>query len=158
MILKEQKKCAVVLLITGTVMFLTTWLTEDSHGSDFLNGLGCGLFFAGVLRLLRIYRIGRDSQKAADYDIYVKDESTAYIASRARNLTFFICIYGQLIAGIGVILFLKQKNTLFAEWASIFAIFHLLLVLQSLLLVEKNAKNGGEFYECVRSSEFIKVI
>ncbi len=30
MILKEQKKCAVVLLITGTVMFLTTWLTEDS--------------------------------------------------------------------------------------------------------------------------------
>ena len=108
MILKEQKKCAVVLLITGTVMFLTTWLTEDSHGFDFLNGLGCGLFFAGALRLLRIYRIGRDSQKAADYDIYVKDERTAYIASRARNLTFFICIYGQLIAGIGVILFLKQ--------------------------------------------------
>lgn len=55
MILKEQKKCAVVLLITGTVMFLTTWLTEDSHGFDFLNGLGCGLFFAGALRLLRIY-------------------------------------------------------------------------------------------------------
>ena len=50
------------------------------------------------------------------------------------------------------------KNTLFAEWVSIFAIFHLLLVLQSLLLMEKNAKNGGEFYECVRSSEFIKVI
>lgn len=50
------------------------------------------------------------------------------------------------------------KNTLSAEWASIFAIFHLLLVLQSLLLVEKNAKNGGEFYECVRSSELIKVI
>lgn len=74
----------------------------------FLNGLGCGFFFAGVLCLLRIYRIGRDSQKAADYDIYVKDERTAYIASRARNLTFFICIYGQLIAGIGVILFLKQ--------------------------------------------------
>ncbi len=24
--------------------------------------------------------------------------------------------------------------------------------------MEKNAKNGGEFYECVRSSEFIKVI
>lgn len=39
MILKEQKKCAVVLLIsgliTGAVMFLTTWLTEDSHGFDF---------------------------------------------------------------------------------------------------------------------------
>lgn len=89
MILKEQKKCAVVLLITGTVMFLTTWLTEDSHGFDFLNGLGCGLFFAGALRLLRIYRIGRDSQKAADYDIYVKDERTAYIASRARNRNRF---------------------------------------------------------------------
>ena len=35
MILKEQKKCAVVLLITGAVMFFTTWLTEDSHGFDF---------------------------------------------------------------------------------------------------------------------------
>ena len=35
MILKEQKKCAVVLLITSAVMFLTTWLTEDSHGFDF---------------------------------------------------------------------------------------------------------------------------
>lgn len=54
MILKEQKKCAVVLLITGAVMFLTTWLTEDSHGFDFLNGLGCGFFFAWVLCLLRI--------------------------------------------------------------------------------------------------------
>lgn len=69
---------------------------------------GMWVFLRKGFMLLRIYRIGRDSQKAADYDIYVKDERTAYIASRARNLTFFICIYGQLIAGIGVILFLKH--------------------------------------------------
>ena len=44
MILKEQKKCAVVLLITGAVMFLTTWLTEDSHGFDFFKWTGMRVF------------------------------------------------------------------------------------------------------------------
>ena len=67
---------------------------------DFYSGLGCGLFVCGAVRLLRVYRLSRDPEKAADYDASLKDERTAYVANKARSMAFFICIYVQLAASM----------------------------------------------------------
>lgn len=53
MILKEQKKCAVVLLITGAVMFLTTWLDVGFSSQGFY--AYCG--FTGLAVILKRQRI-----------------------------------------------------------------------------------------------------
>ena len=91
--LREQKKCGVLLIAIGLVMFAVGFLLGDEHMGDFYSGLGCGLFICGVVRLLRVYRLSRDPEKAADYDAMLKDERTVYVANKARSVTFFICVY-----------------------------------------------------------------
>ena len=66
--LQEQKKCGILVTVIGLVMFAIGFLLGDAHMGDFYSGLGCGLFVCGVVRLLRVYRLSRDPEKAADYD------------------------------------------------------------------------------------------
>ena len=80
--LKEQKKFGIL------------WLS-----------IGAALFLVGLL-LGR--RLSRDPEKAADYDASLKDERTAYVANKARSMTFFICVYVQLAAALLAILMFEQ--------------------------------------------------
>ena len=52
--------------------------------------------------------MNRDPEKAADYDASLKDERTAYVANKARSMTFFICVYVQLAAALLAILVFEQ--------------------------------------------------
>ena len=106
--LQEQKKCGILVTVIGFVMFAIGFLLGDAHMGDFYNGLGCGMFICGVVRLLRVYRLSRDPEKAADYEAMLKDERTIYVASKARSMTFFICVYAQLAAGLLAILVFDQ--------------------------------------------------
>lgn len=56
----------------------------------------------------RAARLSRDPDQAADYDASLQDERTAYVANKARSLTFFICIYAQLLAVLAAILVFHQ--------------------------------------------------
>lgn len=96
--LQEQKKCGILVTAIGLVMFAIGFLLGDAHMGDFYSGLGCGLFVCGAVRLLRVHRLSRDPEKAADYDAMLKDERTVYVANKARSMTFFICVYAQLAA------------------------------------------------------------
>ena len=106
--LQEQKKCGILLIAIGLVMFAVGFLLSDAHMDDFYNGLVCGLFVCGAVRLLRVYRLSRDPEKAADYDAMLKDERTVYVANKARSVTFFICVYAQLAAGLLALLVFDQ--------------------------------------------------
>ena len=106
--LQEQKKCGILMIAIGLVMFAVGFLLGDEHMGDFYSGLGCGLFICGAVRLLRVYRLSRDPEKAADYDASLKDERTAYVANKARSMTFFICVYVQLAAALLAILVFEQ--------------------------------------------------
>ena len=96
--LQEQKKCGILVTVIGFVMFAIGFLLGDAHMGDFYSGLGCGLFACGAVRLLRVHRLSRDPEKAADYDAMLKDERTVYVANKARSMPFFICVYAQLAA------------------------------------------------------------
>ena len=106
--LREQKKCGVLLIAIGLVMFAVGFLLGDEHMGDFYNGLGCGIFACGAVRLLRVHRLSRDPEKAADYEAMLKDERTVYVANKARSMTFFICVYAQLAAGLLALLVFDQ--------------------------------------------------
>ena len=69
---------------------------------------GGGVCVLGLVRLLRAARLSRDPDQAADYDASLQDERTAYVANKARSLTFFICIYAQLLAVLAAILVFHQ--------------------------------------------------
>ena len=106
--LQERKKCGILLTVIGHGKFASGFLLGDAHMGDFYSGLGCGLFVCGAVRLLRVYRLSRDPEKATDYDAMLKDERTMYVANKARSMTFFICVYAQRAAGLLARLVFKQ--------------------------------------------------
>lgn len=102
--LKEQKKFGILWLSVGAVLFLAGLLLQESQYGGYISGFGGGLMGVGIARLLRVRRLSRDPEKAADYEASLRDERTAYVANKARSMAFFISIYVQLAAGLLAIL------------------------------------------------------
>ena len=106
--LREQKKLGILYLVLGAVLFLVGLLTDASDAMNWLSSFGGAIAAVGVVRLLRVFRLTRDPDKAADYDASLTDERTAYVSNKARSLAFYIGIYAQLAAALAAILFFKQ--------------------------------------------------
>ena len=106
--LKEQKKLGILYLVLGAVLFLVGLVTDAGEKTNWLSSFGSAIAVVGAARLLRVYRLSRDPEKAADYDAMLKDERTMYVANKARSMTFFICSYAQLAAGLLALLVFKQ--------------------------------------------------
>lgn len=83
-------------------------LTDADEKTNWLSSFGSAIAVVGAARLLRVYRLTRDPDKAADYDASLTDERTAYVANKARSLALYICIYVQLAAALAAILIFKQ--------------------------------------------------
>ena len=90
--LKEQKKFGILWLSIGAALFLAGLLLGETEYGSYIGGFGGGLTAVGLVRLLRVRRLSRDPEKAADYDASLKDERTAYVANKARSMTLFICV------------------------------------------------------------------
>ena len=105
--LREQKKLGILFLVLGTALILVGLLTDVSEKMNWLSSFGSAIAAVGAVRLLAC-RLSRDPEKAADYDASLKDERTAYVASKARGMALYICIYVQLAAALAAILIFKQ--------------------------------------------------
>ena len=66
--LKEQKKLGILYLVLGAVLFLVGLLTDAGEKMNWLSSFGSAIAVVGAARLLRVYRLTRDPDKAADYD------------------------------------------------------------------------------------------
>ena len=102
--LKEQKKLGMLYFVLGAVLAIAGYFIKSS----WLASVGGGVCVLGLVRLLRAARLSRDPDQAADYDASLQDERTAFVANKARSLTFFICLYAQLIAVLAAILIFHQ--------------------------------------------------
>ena len=102
--LKDQKKLGTLYFVLGAVLAIAGYFIKKKWGGSFWGGVLVG----GVVRLLRAARLSHDPNQAADYDASLQDERTAYVANKARSLTFFICIYAQLLAVLAAILVFHQ--------------------------------------------------
>lgn len=106
--LKEQKKFGILWLSIGAALFLAGLLLGETGYSSYISGFGGALMGVGAARLLRVRRLRRDPEKAADYDASLTDERTVYISNKARSMTFFICVFVQVAASMLAILVFDQ--------------------------------------------------
>ena len=106
--LKEQKKFGILWLSIGVALFLAGLLLGETEYGSYISGFGGGLTAVGLARLLRVRRLSRDPEKAADYDASLKDERTVYISNKARSMTLFICVFVQVAASMLAILVFDQ--------------------------------------------------
>lgn len=108
--LREQKKCGLLWLGIGAALFLAGLALQarDTASAGYVSGFGGGLVGVSIARLLRVRRLSRDPEKAADYDASLKDERTVYISNKARSMTLFICVFVQLAAALLAIMVFEQ--------------------------------------------------
>ena len=106
--LKEQKKFGILWLSIGAALFLAGLLLGETEYGSYISGFGGALMGVGAARLLRVRRLSRDPEKAADYDASLTDERTVYISNKARSMTFFICVFVQVAASMLAILVFDQ--------------------------------------------------
>lgn len=106
--LKEQKKFGILWLSIGAALFLAGLLLGETEYGSYIGGFGGALMGVGAARLLRVRRLSRDPEKAADYDASLTDERTVYISNKARSMTFFICVFVQVAASMLAILVFDQ--------------------------------------------------
>ena len=102
--LKEQKKFGILWLSIGAALFLAGLLLGETEYGSYISGFGGALMGVGAARMLRVRRLSRDPEKAADYDASLTDERTVYISNKARSMTFFICVFVQVAASMLAIL------------------------------------------------------
>ena len=96
--LKEQKRLGTMYFLIGIVLAVVGYFAENS----WLALVGGGVCVLGLVRLLRAARLSRDPDQAADYDASLQDERTAFVANKARSLTFFylyLCTAGHSSCG-----------------------------------------------------------
>ncbi len=106
--LKEQKKFGILWLSVGAALFLAGLLLGETEYGSYISGFGGGLVGVSIARLLRVRRLSRDPERAADYDASLTDERTVYISNKARSMTFFICVFVQVAASMLAILVFDQ--------------------------------------------------
>ena len=108
--LREQKKCGLLWLGIGAALFLAGLALQvrDTASAGYVSGFGGGLVGVSIARLLRVRRLSRDPERAADYDASLTDERTVYISNKARSMTLFICVFVQLAASMLAILVFEQ--------------------------------------------------
>ena len=108
--LREQKKCGLLWLGIGAALFLAGLALQarDTASAGYVSGFGGGLVGVSIARLLRVRRLSRDPERAADYDASLTDERTVYISNKARSMTFFICVFVQVAASMLAILVFEQ--------------------------------------------------
>ncbi len=106
--LKEQKKFGILWLSIGAALFLAGLLLGETEYGSYISGFGGALMGVGAARLLRVRRLSRDPEKAADYEASLRDERTVYISNKARSMTFFICVFVQVAASMLAILVFDQ--------------------------------------------------
>lgn len=108
--IKKQKAAAISFMIIGLIISLIFALTgADDYNSGLLCGLGTSLTVVGIIRLVKLHRLSRDPEKAADYEAANKDERVVYIANKARALVFLISIYAQLAVGLAAAFVFDQR-------------------------------------------------
>ncbi|MDD4200528.1 MAG: hypothetical protein PHS19_03970 [Eubacteriales bacterium] len=99
--IERQKRTGLLIMITGAiVILLAVFLEAKSFQSGLLSGLGAALFVMGFVRIIKMNRLLKDPDKAADYEANFTDERTAIIAGRAGKFALFITAYAEIAVGI----------------------------------------------------------
>lgn len=111
--LKQQKKFGMIYLCLGLVLFAAQFFLDTEADPGFSEGLLSGMsscfIVIGAVRLLRYRRIKRDPDAAADYEAAYTDERVAYIASKARAMTFYIFVFVELVGGLVALYAFHEK-------------------------------------------------
>ena len=106
MTLKRQIVFGLVCLGIGVILLVVSAFMQ-AEGP--WSGFATGFLAVGAAKLLRAGRLGKDPEKAADYEAAMKDERTMLIVRKARSTILYYSIFLELLIGLVAIYVFDQK-------------------------------------------------
>lgn len=102
--LKEQKRLGTMYFLIGAVLAIVGYFAENSWLAPF----GGGVCVLGLVRLLRAADSAVIPNRRLIMMLRFRTSEQHMLQNKARSLTFFICIYAQLLAVLAAILVFHQ--------------------------------------------------
>lgn len=72
-------------------------------------GLGSALLVIGLIKVIQLYKVIKDKEKLAQYEMIQNEERLKFIANKSSSITWYITLFVQYIAMI-VLTIMKQYN------------------------------------------------
>ena len=117
--LKDQKKLGILYLVLGAALFLVGLLTDAGEKTNWLSSFGSAIAVVGAARLLRVYRLTRDPDKAADYDASLTDELIGELSRFISDGEHAILLSSHIVSDIeklcGRVAFLHKGRLILSE-------------------------------------------
>ena len=99
--IKKQKRTGLICLIAGAVVIaVSIFVSTGAFNDGLLSGVGAALLVIGFARILKLHRLEKHPDKAADYEAAFSDERTAAIGGKAGRYALFITVWAEIAAGI----------------------------------------------------------
>ncbi len=99
--LEKQKKRGLIYAIAGAVLLIVGLVTSlGEYQSGVVCGVGTGLIVLGVAKMIQMARIGRNEDRAADYEASFSDERNVQLAGKAAIMAMRIAVLAELAAGL----------------------------------------------------------
>lgn len=100
--MKNRQWYFIGLICVGLVLNAAAFLAGDlpDYNSGLLCGMGSGLLAVGVIMLVKLRRLAKDPEKAAEYEASMKDERMIYISNKAKAWTFVLTVIAELAGGL----------------------------------------------------------
>ena len=118
------------LIIGGVLLTLGIFEVIDS----FWSGMGSGLLFVSVLRLIRLYRFNKNEKYREKVETEISDERNRFIKSRAWAWAGYLFI---LISAVAIIAFRVAGQPLLSSAASVALCLMLVLYWVSFFILRK---------------------
>lgn len=99
--IKQQNKLGILSMIAGAgIIVLALAINTGDFNDGLLSGLGAALFAIGIVRFVKLRRLEKDPERAADYEAAFKDERAAAIGGKAGRYALFITAYAEIAVGM----------------------------------------------------------
>ena len=118
------------LIIGGVLLTLGIFEVIDS----FWSGMGSGLLFVSVLRLIRLYRFNKNEEYREKVETEISDERNRFIKGRAWAWAGYLFI---LISAVAIIAFRVAGQPLLSSAASVALCLMLVLYWVSFFILRK---------------------
>lgn len=109
MIIKRIKLYGIYVLAGIVSAAVACFADLDDFQTGLFSGFATALIILGTIRIIQLYRLSKDTDRAEEWIAKQKEERTVFIANKAKSWTFYIFIFVELIGGLGCIFIMDNK-------------------------------------------------
>lgn len=103
-------KRKIIWLLAMSLVGLTLIITNSiDEMNSMAFGLGSALLVIGLVKVIQLYKVSKDKEKLAQYEMIQNEERLKFISNKSSSLTWYVTLFAQYIAMI-VLTIIKEYD------------------------------------------------